>query len=343
MAMVVRGDHRIGAYMPRTAGRAVATGTGVGSMLVGLKRGYDWYNRTNKLVGSRSKRIKTKSNAKLSRKQKTITKQVKYLKKISEADMGTHTHRSASTSQLLCNVNVQNFISSGRMSTTELEGVIANLKYYDPSNPATLLTADGTTGSYQKELYFKTVGVKIRVVNNYQSRCKCTLYLCQPKADTNVTPSLAWTGGMTDQSNGLATAVNSYPSDVELFTDLWSAKKVREKYLCPGQSLGHSTYGGNFSYDPSFVDTHPLAFQKKYKASYYLIVIQGDVSHDTSLLEIGLSACGVDIHVDKTYIVKYPAGIDLDYNFNENNFSSFTNGAVQSSKPVADNIGYSIS
>lgn len=310
----------------------------------GAKKLYNYYQSSPKPSAIRAKNAINKSIR--ARRVKTFPKkiksQIKELKKIAESDMGTLTYRDRAPARLLAGVNAQAASAISASDTTILESVIAQLRYYDPSAPTALVTADGASGSYQKEFFFKRTYSKITLRNNYQTPCHVKVYCCKPKEDTNITPFVAWTNGLTDMSNGLYSDTNVFPTDSPQFTDLYKTIKSESKLLNPGQEMVCSNSMKEFQYDPSLTDSHNLTYQTRNKNFLWMIVVQGVIAHDTTLDEQGLIACGVDIVVDRVFEVRYSAGADIKYVYVTDSLDTFTNGAVYSSRPVSDNIGYSV-
>lgn len=273
---------------------------------------------------------------------KKIKQQLKEVKKLAEADMGTLTYRDIETSQLLASSNSQGVVSYVGNSTEAIEEVIAQLRYYNPSSPSTLVTADGATGAYQKEFYISRAYSKITCRNNFQVPAHVSIYICVPKQDTSITPTTAWSNGLTDSSNGTTSNINSFPTDSLQFTDLWRIQKTRKKVVQPGStwSLNHSVKP--FSYDPSLIDDHSFSYQRLFRGWSYLVVVQGVCGHDsTTTTTTGILQAGVDFVVERTFEVRYNAGADIKYTYYASALGTLTTGGVVSQKPVADNQKYS--
>ncbi len=176
-----------------------------------------------------------------------------------------------------------------------------------------------------------------------QSDCNLKVYLCKAKDDTSITPSSAWSSGLADSGNVSAiTQLNQFPSDTDLFNDLWSSKVAGNFTLSPGQTASVSHTVKNVEYDPSLVDTHNLTYQKEYKAFTWMFVVSGVLSHDTTLNEQGMAACGVDFSHHVSTVISYDAGTNIKYVHVVENLDTPTNGFVQSHQPVPDNISYSV-
>lgn len=309
-----------------------------------IKNAFSWAKGKYNTHQARKAYMKSKGGvgrSRYPRPMKKLKAQVKELKRVAEADTGTLIFRDMEASRLQCGTNEQASLDVIGSSNTLLEEVLAQLRYYNPSSPSTLVTADGATGSYQKEFYVKRSYAKIELTNNYQVPVDVCIYRCHIRDDTTISPDTAWSGGMTDISNVGRDNVNIYPSDSQQFVDLWRVEKTLKKTLQPGRSMSTSHSTKSFQYDPSLSDSHTSTYQTRNKAFVFLVVVQGVIGHDTSANEIGLLQAGVDIKLSRTFEVKYNAGADIKFIYSTTTLNSFTNGGVVSSKPVSDNIGYS--
>lgn len=263
---------------------------------------------------------------------------------MAEADVGLHTHRRRRASRLLSAVNEQAVDNYALNSVTILEEVIAQLRYYNPSAPSALVTADGATGTYQKEFLFTQSYAELTCANNYQIPTKVRIYWCAPKEDTSINPATAWSSGLTDVSAALATTDPLvYPTDAPLFNDLWKIERVDKGLIKPGDvMISRYSCKGKFSYDPSVVDSHNLSYQRKYKGVVVLLVVEGVVGHDPTANQVGILQSGIDTIFNTVHRVKYSAGADIKFVYTDDTSDSFTNTPVVSSMPIADNISYSV-
>lgn len=300
--------------------------------------------KSAKPVGrKRRKVIMKKSNGTLSKDVSQLKAAVRDLRYSENATLGTLTFRSLNTYRILAPINSLASASYALASIATLESVLAQCKFFNPAVPGTLTTADVTSGTYQRNVLFKSQTNQLIIRNNYQSDCNIVVYLCIVKDDTDQTPLAAWDAGVIDGSNAAdRNALNQYPSDYNVVKDLYSLKRVLKTTLAPGQSTKCSHTVNNVEYDPATADTHGLSYQKEYKANFFMVIIQGTISHDSVADEQGFAAAGVDIEQRRTHIVSYDAGINISYNYLSTGPDSFTNGAVQSHQPIPDNVGYSV-
>lgn len=301
------------------------------------KQMYRGYKKVKKVKKEFKKQVK---------KNKPINKlknQVKELKRLANSNMGVLTYRVRNSVDLQVAVNAQASADYGYSSITSIETALAQLRYYNPSSPGTLVTADGTTGTYQKEFLITRQFGHIWVHNNYQVPVNVAIYSCRPKVDTSILPTTAWNNGLTDSSNVDNTNPLIYPTDSLQFSDLWKIEATKKVLLKPGRSIDCIMSDKNITYDPSFVDSHADTYQTHYKSGVFMVVISGVLGHDTVADQQGHLPAGVDIEVTQVFEIKYDAGAEVKYTYCVDNQDTFTNGGVISSYPVADNIGYSLS
>lgn len=331
-------------FVPGAAGAGYAYSQyqkGGAAPLSGKNTGFKLRQRKQRAERKKCKKL---SGYALKKEVCQLKNAVKDLKHSEAASLATLTYRKIRSDRELAVETQQNAGVKNIVTTTNLETVINELLYYDPSNPTVLINADGALGSYQKNFLFKSISSKLRLRNNYQSDCEVTVYICTPKKDSSTNPTSAWTAGINDDpgSIGSFTEYGAYPTDTETFRDLWSAKRVAIKTLSPGQSCEVSHSVSDVNYDPAITDTIVSIFQRSIKSCVWLYVVKGCLSHDTVANEQGISACGVDVQQSDTYKVSYDAGVNLSYTIIDDTMNSASNAFVQSHQPAPDNVGYSV-
>lgn len=270
------------------------------------------------------------------RKVKGLSRQVRELKRLAEADMGTHIHRRRDVNAILSLENEQNVNYIVSCNVERLEEVLLQLRYYDPSNPGTLLVASGVSGTFQKDFFFSRIHSKITVRNNYQVPCEVRIYQCVPKDDTSIDVVSAFQDGLTDVGNPGYLSPLTYLTDSKLFDDLWRIKQSAIKLLDAGRQCSMTWSAKPFQYDPSLTDSHNQQYQAAFQASVFMVFIKGVVSHDALADQQGTSSAGIDMMCDTVYEVKYPAGADITQFTVDDGSSAFANGARLTNKPAAD-------
>ena len=282
-------------------------------------------------------RQRSRRSSTMPRKVKGLTRQVKELKRLSEADMGTHIHRVRSTMTVEAGPNFQHSDYIVASDVGRLEDVLARLQYYDPSNPTTLLTASGNVGSYHKEFYFSRVHSKLTVRNNYQVPVMVRIYQVTPKDDTSIDPVTAFTTGLTDVGNPASGSPLVFLTDSKQFGgDIWRVQKSQAKYLDAGRQCTMSWSAKPFQYDPSLVDAHNQLYQAAYKPCLYVVFVKGIIAHDALAGQQGTCSSGVDVMCDTVFQVSYPAGADIHQVTVDDESDAFSNGARLTNKPASD-------
>lgn len=295
--------------------------------------------------GAKKQRKRYSKNKKVNDKLNKLSTALVELRKSEDASLGKMTWRqenSTSIASATYNYQATDIQQANDIST--IESIIANLKYFNPSAPATLITADNASGTFQRNVWLKSLTTKLTMRNNFKTDCHVKVYLCKVKDDTSLNALTAWTNGLADGGNVLGvSARNNYPTDYSLFNDLYATKVLVNQYLSAGQSIECSHTEKDINYDPAVVDSHADLYQKTYKNYQFLILVNGTVMHDSAnLAEIGFGKCGVDLVKKITAVVKYDAGINLSYVHVINSVNGFTTTGfgVQSLKPTSNNIAY---
>lgn len=246
-------------------------------------------------------------------KTKVLSKKISKLVQQCNVDTGTFTHRYRSAGTLASAVQVANQISVNGCTTTEVDTQLSHLQYYDIDNPGVLKTVDGRIGTFQKQFNFTTIGSKITIKNNYKVPCKVELFLCEPKVDTSITAKLAFETGITDVTDSASTSPQVHVTDSQFFMDTWKIVRSKTKILKAGAEIVESVYYKDFIYDPSQHDAHALFYQKSHHSHQWFIRIQGILSHDSVTADmVGIGPAKIDYQLDQKWVIKYPAGGDLN-------------------------------
>lgn len=295
------------------------------------------YNRYKYKKAKGFKKAKPKSDIPV------IKKQLRDINRRLNNDLSLRTYRQRDTSFEGAGVNTKEGLPLTGLDTTLIESAISNLRYWSESTGA-YVDATPTTGA-SNEITIKKFTSRVVLRNNYQVPCMVEFYICLCKDDTSINPYTAYTNGLADQDNPSASSPLMYLTDSDQFNDLWKIKRSLKKELRPGQECS-LTYSVNkpFQYDPSLVDSHTMAYQRKYHGHSYVVRTLGVLSHDSVVnTERGFAQSGVDIYKDLTLVVEYESGgPSLNDFVVVDNSNSFTNGAVCSNNPVVDNQAYSL-
>lgn len=278
---------------------------------------------------------------------KAIKKELKEIKKSINVDKATHTYKATYATTLKSLTGRCNHSAINASALADIESACTNLRYYDPAVPGTLVTANASTGTFARDVFFKDFYFKLLLRNNYQVPCRVKVYLCKVKNDTNELPTATYTAAITDQVINAGVDETDYTihlTDIERVKEVWNVDCLVDKVLEPGHEAVATHSTGAFNFDPSHADSYTNAYQQTFKGSVFVIRVEGILGHDTAAAEYTLLPAGVDILLTKKATIQYDAGVDLDDIYISDTLAqSFTNGGVCSLKPVADNIAYSVS
>lgn len=293
---------------------------------------------------SKRKRRKRKPRSKTARKIKHCQAQIKQLNQKTDASLGTMTYRRLSSTQSLSQNNQQNAVISEINGRSEIIAVLKKLKFFNPSNPGTLLTdVDGSDGTYSRDYLFKSITQKLQIRNNFIADVQVKVYYCTVKEDTGLTPVQAWAAGIPDGGNaGGVEQLANYPSDYSHFRDIWHSKVVLTTTLSPGQSANLSNTVKNVEYDPAVFQTQTDEYQRDIKSGCFMVVFQGTNSHTTSSpFPVGYGVAGLDLIQQTIHVVEYQAGTNIKYVHIQNDLPSLASGGFQSHQPKAENQTFS--
>lgn len=309
----------------------------------GVQKGYDYMYPPSPKKKGRKKA--TKTNKKLTRDVNQLRGKVIKLKQMDDATTGSLTYRDNYTTQIDSSANKQVTSDVFRINDlTAIETVLAQTKYFNPLIPGTLTVGSSVAGTYQRNILIESASIKLKLKNNYQTRCKVIVYLCKVKDDTSIAPGTLWHNAVPDGSNLTnSTDLNQYPSDYNIVKDIYTLKKLKDCELQPGQicMVSHST--SSYNYDSATTDSHNLAYQKEYKASFLMVVLKGCLAHDSvESDEQGITQASLDCEANVVYKVKYSAGINLSYTHVINDYNTPTTGFVVSNKPISGQQAYSV-
>lgn len=276
-----------------------------------------------------------------------LKKQVKQLQKSLKSDQAYHTFKISEAGPLLASVAKCNHRAFSLGTISNLQSAMAHFRYYNPSVPGTLTTADASTGTYSRMVHCLGITYTLTARNNYQVPCKYRIYKVEPKADTSIDAITYFTNGITDQVQSSGAPDDETPqvylTEIDAFKSQWRAKVLKSGILEAGRQVSVSFKSKSFDFDPSVFDTHNLEYQTKYGSGLFIIRVEGVVGHDTTVADYTTLAAGLDLEGTRIYKFVYDAGTNLnDIYITDNRDTSFTNAGVVSNKAVADNQSYSV-
>lgn len=289
------------------------------------------------IIGKRPTKFNTgaknrRFNPKKSKKGREVATK-KYVKSVvtraNRRELDGHLiYRGADTFQLTAAVNVTNS-NSVEHGVALLELALAQLRYFDPSAPGTLITGSGVAQTYSSRFLIK-YSTSIDVRNAARTDVDVKLYSLGVKGSHAIAADTAYSNGLADEGNPTNTSILLYPEDSRQLWQLWKKLKYERKILKPGASMSMEFTSPWFEYDPSVQDSVALAYQASAHSSAYLYEIMGTVSHDiTTTGNVGTSAAAIDYIFRTEVQVKYEAGADVKFIFLNENLDAQAAGGGQ--------------
>lgn len=274
--------------------------------------------------------------------KKVIKRKLKKMCNYMKQHEAVHVHRERFHGNVVSSVKTVEYRevdAAGCLSC--VEGAMTGLRFYDPGTD-TLVTRNPAAQTFQNDISVQLYR-KMMFKNNYQIPCLLQVFSCTPKFDTSNRPLYYFDQGMFDQGNPNNRSPLLFLNDSVELKAAWKCKRVINKVVQPGGMISCSNASKEFKYDNSVADSHNLQYQQKFEGHVWFIRVQGVLGHDTVVVaEQGIMQGGIDYIIDNTYTFKYDAGKDLhDITIDDQTASAFTNGAVCSSRPFADNIAFS--
>lgn len=340
--------------VPRNGGRLVPRPGDLGaSLLSGLVR--EGTRQLGRAMGRAAKRAMnnyTEPSAKRTRraysrkstwkkKRPTSSKcKIKQLCKFMNQQQAIHEHYVRYDGNLTSAPNLcsfQEFTAGG--SITAIKVAMAGLRFYDPGTNA-LVTADASIGNYSRDVI---VAIKrtMRCRNNGQVPVTCEIWSCTPRDATTKTVLDYYNSGLLDQGNPAGNSPFMKLTNSLDLRNTFACKRVKKKYLLPGQSCSAAKYHKAFDFNISTTSEHALAYQAKQGGHIWVVRIVGDIGHiPTDATAVGVMQGSVDVLYDTRFMFKYDAGKDLhDYSINDN---AEADASAVCSQRVTDNQIFSL-
>lgn len=343
-ALSPRGQRAVVPYTPGRRLKVYGSVLAGGAAAVGgyMKRKFGQYaaKQAKAALYSAAKKRYARTTRNRSSK-KTIATKIKNIERRIRELTSLHIFRKLNSGSIASASNGCAYGSFELNRASDIEESLANLRFFDPSAPGTLITANGATGTYSRNFEIKSSFI-LKIKNNYQVPVTVRCWYFDIKADTNITPLVAFTDGLANVGSPSSTDPLTFPSDSDMLSDLWKGKGASMWHLKPGEFKYVHLYAMPIMYDPATYDSHNTAYQRHNKSKAVLLRVEGDIGHDrtTSSLRGTLNA-GVDWEGKHTYYIKYSSGgADLKTVNISNNLDTFTDAGVVS-QVVADNQVYS--
>lgn len=267
-----------------------------------------------------------------------LSRQVKDINYTLKHDMAKHTNRRRATGGSSSLHNDETILNLVPISGGSIKTAIANLRYYDPSAPGTLVTANAATGTYSRHITIKNIHSTLRIRNNYHVPMRFEMASFTPRGGTNVNCITAVANSKADNFVGgpIGNPTNLFFSDYEQLKKLYKKEKSSGlRTMNPGSTYEMSFNTGKFDFDPSVFADDPESFQSRFKSLQWLVRHFGELAHDSVNLgtEVGYSGSSLDFEILTNVEIEYDAGTSLNDISVDSNVSTFTTSAVCANKP----------
>lgn len=244
---------------------------------------------------------------KIYKEQKKLENKVSQLKKVVDSTTSSHTWKKT-VYERFYGVDGEAAYDEGlAFNHSTIANAIGNLRFFNPSVPGTLITADADAGLYSREMLIPSIYNKIEIRNNHAVPCYFSVYLLSPKTSTNTSPDTYRTNGLTDQGAPDPDSTMLYPSDSQEFVDQWRIVKSKKVLLKPGKQLIMSHVTKDVKYNPALEDTNNLTYEKGTLVWYYRM--EGVIGYSAATnTNIGRIRAGVDLCTHTIIKIKYDSG-----------------------------------
>lgn len=252
------------------------------------------------------------------RRKQSLKKRVRRLEIDNSAQMSNLLYKEISTDYIETDPNVATYTSYSITSKSQMAKPMAQLRYYNPSAPSTLITADAADLAETNKVMFRNIYAGITLKNNYRAPVKVTVYCLETKSDTNTGPNAQMDAAIADQvlQQGATTwnkaNPNIYPTELTFFKQKWKVLDSCTKVLANGRSMTCRCNIPNFWYSPAYNDVNTNNFTTKYKSRVFYVRTQGVLGHEaagvTDGADVGYIGGSLDVSQLIRYNVRYDAG-----------------------------------
>lgn len=351
---VSKGGNNISAYkLGMTALGALAASSGYGYKTPSISKVASAVGKVTKSLTKKrkvypSKKTTMKRKASNCGKEMTkVKKRIRDLSRRAEEGETTLKYRWRRTASVLALGDEVTHNATYGWTQADMSSILDQIQYYNPTT-GEFDTRDFDTGTKTKSINIDYVGFELLLKNNYQSNVKCTIWKAFPKIDTNTDLVTHYNANIgRSVINAVPTpAAQFHPlltfSDCGEATSEWRMQKVGSFQMGPGQS--RSFYHNVKNIEVERIRPTTL-FTRRYKAFTFLIRVEGGdnlVHANNDATKVGYGQCGVDLAYNMRATVRYDGGINAERIYLEYTKPVTDALAVFSSKPVVDNLQYSV-
>lgn len=281
---------------------------------------------------------------KRSKKSRSLKARISAVEKSCVADLSTLVYRNWAGQQIITTAGASAYNSFSVNDAGFIELALAQLRFFDPAVPGTIVTGNGATGTYERRFGIKSSCI-LEIKNNYQIPVNLEVHEFRANSDTTQTPYTYANTLLNDNSNAGASALLNpliNVKDARGLGEMWKSMNTKYLTLLPGETCTMSASIPAIEYDPSEFDNHAMDYQVDWFSTSYLVGVTGTIGHDvTTSSEIGFTQAGVDCVFKRQASIRYNAGGPALYQTFILNTTTATADIV--SQVVVDNQTYSTS
>lgn len=287
--------------------------------------------------GGAKKKVKYCNAKRLCEEVSAVKTNIKHIQRVLKENEGIMRFRQNryGTIKSLTNSKILRWVSASAIDNMKL--MLASLMFKDDAG---IYTTRGEDVTLQNQYNIDSLTHKLTVRNNNGVDVRLTIYSCEPREDTELSPEVIWKNNEAVTYNGTGTTVDigTYPSDSTFVNNIWNMKRVFHGVITPGQStsVSHTSKDGRFEVPVTgVVGTN---YQPSWKPQGFLMMVEGTLGHDPLVpTNSGVLNVGVDYHTNSTARISYDAGGDTNFVIIDNVFPPLSAPPVQGQKPRGGN------
>lgn len=212
--------------------------------------------------------------------------------------------------------------------------MLQNLKFFNPSVPGTLITADNSIDTVQVNVRYYGKSLLI-LRNNYGFPVKLTVYLVRPlQASSSTVVTQASSAGTALGITTWETSLMHFLEDVKgayPYKQYWKTLK-KHKFELEGGGEARVGFTTKMTQKAGTSFETAATYAPKRGEIHYLVRISGHVAHDSddtkAATEQGIAPARLDMVRYNNLVARYNGGASHKYYLTANSLNSFTNGAV---------------
>lgn len=242
---------------------------------------------------------------------KRMKASIKRLEKASCCDLSTARYYTNTTPvNNVSAIGETGYTQIDNFAIGEVEDMVSALRFFDPSAPATLVTANTTLGNYNRDISIKGMESTLVLSTELTFPVEVEVYCCHPKAPLMSSPYDSVTSGLTAQGCSVHTSPLVYPQMSDTFRENWRVSKVVKKTLLPGTVLEVTISDKKeFSFNTQSIISGGDHSQPRIHTSWFLIRYVGRLARGPLDIDpVTIYRSKIVSYVKRKAIIQYDAG-----------------------------------